>query len=175
MVEAFLIGRPKFDFDTLFRGANQALGRSLTKAIDKATGPVSDPQRLVSALASFLEANNLSVMDQMREADHELFFLHYTFLMYADKDTAFKVREWTKLDVSSTAAIDGEIIFFAAGSLSEWKRAASECCTEKAPFNVRLLFDKVVLRLEAEGVGPIWFDQRKRTLADRTFLLEDKR
>ena len=168
-VDALIVGRSKYEFGPMFGLLSQALGRSVSRSIDMSTPPISDPQQIVSALATFEQASNLTVREQMREAEHELFFVHYVFLMYSDKSTADTVREWTKLDITSATAVDGGIIFFAAGTLSEWKRAIMECCSEKAAYNLRLLFDKVVLKLEAEGCI---FPERKVMLNDKTFLLE---
>ena len=175
MVEALLVIRPAVDLNTVFRAANQALGRTLTKAIDRSAVPLSDDAKFISALSAFSLYEPTNAVDHIRQSNHELFFLHYTFLCYADADTGFKLREWTKLDTTSHFALDGGVVFFASGSLAEWKRASIECCSAKATFNLRLLFDKIILQLEAQGVADIWFEQRKKMLKDQTFLLEDKR
>lgn len=163
MVEALLITRPKIDFNNLFLATSQALGRSITKEIDSISRELPDGEKLILALDSFSKATN------------ELFFLHYTFLCYCDKETAYRVREWTKLDVASQTSLDGEIIFFATGSLETWRQAIEACCSEKSDFNLRLLFDKILLIFEKEGLSSVWATKRKRTLRDKTFLIEDKR
>lgn len=159
MVEATLISSPRIDFGNLFLIASQTLGRKINGEIDSSPRTLSDPEKFIVALESFSGCPT--------GAD---FFLHYVFICYADKDTAIKVREWTKLDVLSQSAIDGGIIFLLGGCLYEWKRAALECCSVEASFNLRLLFDKIVLLFERED---LWFNLRKKTLPDRTFLLED--
>jgi len=159
MAEAVLIGRPKIDFDNLFRISSQALGWTITTEIDNSL-PLSEAAKLISALTEFSDGQ-------------PLFFLHYGFLCHANKDTAIKVREWTKLDITSNDSVDGNIIFFAAGTVDVWKQAVEACCSNLATFELRLLFDKILLLFEREGLGSIWFGQRKVMLQDKTFLLEE--
>lgn len=158
MVEAILISKPKIDFENLFRISAQALGRHI--------GRESDPKEL-SEVAKFL-----ACVESFSETARSELFLHYVFICYADAPTAFAVREQTKLDITSTVAIDGNIIFLAAGTLSEWEKAIEICCSEKSNFNTRLLFDKLLLLLEKEGLRKIWFDYRKKMIKDNTFLIE---
>lgn len=171
MIEAIIVSRPKIDFQNLFLAASQALGRTISDAIDAHKGSLSDPAKMISAITNFSEGG-INAKDHIRGADHELLFLHYTFLCHSDRETFATLREWTKLDLRSQPSFANEFVFFAAGTVAEWKRACLDCCTRKASFNLRLLFDKIVLRLETEGIGDIWFETRKKSMPDQTFLLE---
>jgi hypothetical protein len=174
--EAILISKPEIDLENLFRVTAQTLGRRITGAIDNCPRELSKDEKFISALSEFKSQHLTSwAKDRIQRAEHELFFLHYVFLCYTDKDTAIKIREWTKLDVLSQSSIDGEIILVVGGSLVFWRAASLDCCSGQSSFNLRLLFDKIILKFEEIGLGDVWFNYRKRTLPDQTFLIEDKR
>ncbi len=94
--------------------------------------------------------------------------------MYADDETTKQIMERTDLKVSMTSSIDGERISIVSGSLKAWFTATLTCCTDRQPYNLRVLFDKVVVFFEKLGLSELWCKNRKRTLPDQTFLLEYK-
>lgn len=177
MANVEILSRPKIDLEFFFKASNKVLGRTVTKAIDRTMIPQTESAKFISALAEFDDENLKSdkATYNVQTAEHELFFLHYVLICIADEETYIKTREWTKLDVTSQRCFDSEIIFLLGGCLHEWKRATRECCSIEAPFHLRLLFDKIILLFEKEGLGNVWFDLRKKTLPDQTFLLEDMR
>lgn len=175
MIHVVPISKPSVDLPSLFQVASTALGYSIAKSIDQNATLLSDDAKFISALASLSYYEKLSPLEHLHKADHELYFLYYTFAVYCDKDTARVVREWTKLDINSNFALDGDVLFVAGGSLATWKNAIENCCSERASFNLRLLFDKILLLFEKMGLDYVWFDFRKKSLPDKTFYLEDRR
>lgn len=166
---------PSYNLEALFSGASKALGYNITNGIDSTPGNFTDDAKIISALYEFAGGKPGKIRDHVRDADHELFFLYYGFLVLSDSSTIAAIREWTRLDVTSATALNASTVAVVAGNVGEWKRATRECCSEKATFNLRLLFDKILLYFEHVGLADVWFDVRKRSLPDQTFLLEDKR
>lgn len=166
---------PHVNMNALFSGAATLLGHSITRGIDNANSLHNDDAKIISAIAEFSNNEELGLREALREADHELFFLYYGFLVQTDGFTIATVREWTRLDITSVQTPDGSIAAIVAGNLAEWKRATRECCSEKATFQVRLLFDKALLYFESIGLGDVWFEYRRRGLPDKTFLIEHKK
>lgn len=169
MTEAMLIAKSNFDLNNLFRAGSQVLHRLLTKAIDRASPEPGEAVKAISAIQEFaLDYASGTVVENTRNADFELFFLHYTFMCRASEGVCQEIRDRTKLDVCQA---EGGDLFLVAGTLAEWKRAVAICCSEKALQHTRLLFDKILLHFEREGVGQVWFDYKKKMLPDKTFLL----
>ena len=100
--------------------------------------------------------------------------LQFVFTVYADEETILQIMERTELEVTMTEAVDNERIAVVSGNLRQWYAATLTCCQERQPYNLRILFDKFVVFYERLGLAELWSTTRKRTLPDRTFLLEHK-
>ena len=172
-----ILSRPKIDLEIFYEIAYRITGRPVTKAIDKSMIPQTEPAKFISALAEFSDPEkDYKATYNVQTAKNELFFLYYVLVCYTTPETCKHIREWTKLDVTSQMSRTGAAtVFLLGGNLCEWVRATTKCCSASAGFDLRLLFDRILLIFEGEGLGGLWFGQRKTTLPDETFLLEDKR
>lgn len=164
---------PSINWGSFLKGASDATGRSIVRGVDASPRELSDPAKFLAVLSAFQDGNE-KPLDAIRNSASIQAALHYGFLVYADEETVFQIMERTELMVTSTSCLDGERICVVTGNLKQWVQATKECCAEHQPFNLRLLFDKVILLFDRFGLGELWHDTRRRTLPDKTFLLEQK-
>jgi hypothetical protein len=165
---------PRIDWTTFLKTAQDALGYSPVKAVDHCSRPLSDYGKFLVVAASFQDRNLVDALGALRDANDLLNHLAFVFNVYADAETILLIMERTRLRVTMTPTVDGERIAIVSGNLQDWHQATIICCADRQPFNLRLLFDKVVLFFESLGLGELWHATRKKSLPDRTFLLEPK-
>jgi len=163
---------PLIDWQTFLRVSGEALGYQPNRVADSAPRPLQDAARFVVVLSSFQDRSISSVPAALKGSIDLLNHLSYSFAVYADDETLKQVMERTDLKVTMTESVDRERIAIVSGSLKNWYCATLTACQERQPFNLRLLFDKAMVFFESIGFGELWHDCRKRTLPDRTFLLE---
>lgn len=165
---------PHVDWGTFLRVTGDALGYQPNRVADSAPRPLTDAAKFVVVLSSFQDRQTSSATAALRGSIDLLNHLSYSFAVYADDETVKQVMERTDLKVTMTEAVDRERIAIVSGNLKQWYCATLTCCTDRQPFNLRLLFDKAVMFFETIGLGELWHDCRKKTLPDRTFLLEQR-
>jgi hypothetical protein len=167
------IGGTQICWDVFLQACTDSLGYSPIRGVDSLARELSDPAKLLASLAAFHNKQNVKApLAAIRNAGSLLRHLSYAFLVYCDEHLISDIRERSLLNVTSTVAADGERVAYVSGSLFDFHTATLECCTEDSPFDIRYLFDAFVLYFESIGLGDIWHDQRKKTLKDKTFLLE---
>jgi hypothetical protein len=166
---------PNINLPQFLKLATDATGHCPNRGVDSSPRTFSDYGKFIAILAEFQDRRANQPLTVLRDAGSLLHHLSYSFGVYADTETIFQIKERTDLHIVSTESLDGERIVLVSGTLREWRDATIECCQERQPFNLRLLFDKVVLLFDKFGLGELWDTLRKRPLADHTFLLEDKR
>ena len=166
---------PSISLTPFLKIATDATGHCPNRGIDSSPREFSDAAKFIAVLAEFQDRRANQPLAALRSAGSLLNHLHYAFGVYADSETIFQIKERTDLSITATETVDGERIALVSGTLKQWRDATIECCDERQPFNLRVLFDKVVLIFEKFGLGELWDTLRKRQLPDHTFLLEDKR
>jgi hypothetical protein len=165
---------PRVEWASLLKTAQDALGYSPVKALDACPRTLSESAKFLVVAASFQDRDLKDALTALRDSLDLLAHLHFAFLVYADDETVKQVMERTDLKITMTNSVDGERIAIASGNLKQWYTATLTCCTERQPYNLRVLFDKVVLFFEKAGLAELWHGSKKRALPDRTFLLEYK-
>lgn len=165
---------PRVDWATFLGVAGEALGYQPARVADSNPRPLSDAAKFVVVLSSFQDRTISNAISALHGSLDLLNHLSYSFAVYADDETMKQVMERTDLKVAMTEAVNKERIAVVSGSLKAWYCATLTCCQERQPYNLRLLFDKAVMFFEGNGLAELWHDTRKRTLPDRTFLLEHK-
>jgi hypothetical protein len=165
---------PRIDWPTFLKGCQDGLGYSPVGPIDSSPRQLSDAAKFVVVAATLQDRQITQALPALRNSLDLLNHLAYSFLVYADDETLKQTLERTDLKISMTQSVDGERIAIVSGNLKQFFTATLTCCQERQPFNLRVLFDKFVLFFEAAGLGELWHETRKRTLPDRTFLLEHK-
>jgi hypothetical protein len=166
--DAILIGRSNINFEVLLGTAKQVLGRSISKTLDSQGKDITKP---ISYLTLLSEIKNNSF--NADDAGHLLAHYFYTFAIACDPKTLNDLLEQSRLKIISA---EGNSMHFAvvSGTLEEWRTAIINCCSEQSSFNLRLLFDKIFLMFEQEGLLKLFMNYKKRTLPDRTFKLLER-
>lgn len=168
--QLILLSTPKVNLDAFAKAYEGAIGVSPFRGVDSHTRKFSDPARFIAALAEPTDP-----LTALRDAMHELNHLAYSFMVLSDLEVISEISGKSNLKVASFECRAGTKLSVVSGSLSDWYTATLEFCSEKASFNLRHLFDGVLLQFDKLGLAEIWHEKRRRGLKDSTFLLEDKR
>ncbi len=171
--QAVMIGRLKIDTESLLASAKQLLGRSPSRKLDsqgKSTDTTAGYLTILAALKNEETEPNIVLEDP----GHLLAHTFYSFLVACDKATMTELGEQTRLAIQR---VESRGICFAvvSGTLEQWRTAIINGCSEQAEFNLRLLFDKILILFEGEGLGKLWSKFAKKTLADQTFKLIERK
>jgi hypothetical protein len=162
---------PSIDWNNYLQGVLTATGIRPTKDLDSHIGILSDSARFLASLSKFQHPElTKDVLAAIRDSRSILNHLSYTFLVSAEKEVFCQIGQRTKLTVTSQ-----DDIAIISGTLAEWKSASLEFLLyTECDFNIRLLFDKIILLFEHAGLGDLWFGYNKESLKDKTFILKIK-
>jgi hypothetical protein len=147
-----------------------------------AQGPVKFTEAaefLLFAAAIYLDDHLDDPLKILRTLPRECMdVLSYTFVIACSDDTLRDLREKTRAHYSVCEAHKGFCIL-GTGPLSVWYDALVINLThQETPLwgdkETRILFDKMLLLLEKEGLRNLFDGGRKKALPDKTFLLEHK-
>lgn len=169
------VGGTSIAWDVFLQACVQSLGYSPIRGVDSLKRELSDPAKLLAAIAGF--HNKLDVdtpIKSIREASTLLKHLSYMFLVYADEPLVSLIRERTDLNITSTVTVDSERLILISGTLKQYLEATVECCVENAPRELCYLFDAFILYFDQIGLGDIWYQYRRKPRPDKTFLIEYK-
>lgn len=173
-VDALFIGRLAIDTETFLGASKEVLGRSLSKKLDaqgKDVTSVSGYLALLSALKNPDLDFNLILENPGSLLQHQF----YVFLIACSRNTLNELLEETKLSIQSAESNSGIMLAVISGTLEDWRSAIINICSEKTSFNLRLLFDKILLLFEQEGLSRLWSQYTKKTLPDKTFKLLERK
>lgn len=165
-----LITQPSFDWSSFLHTTKEALGRSVTKELDTRRQDVQTPLGFVGCLGSIAgipePQGDLSLLRH----------LTYGFQVITDTDTLSELlRRTTGLSVvtAPTTRKNVELSVITA-NLETWLIAIASCTTGQESFELRFLFDSVVLTFETMGFHRMFISFRKETLPDHTFKMLPK-
>lgn len=166
-----LIVQPSFDWPSFLHTTKEALGRSVTKELDSRRQDVQTPLGFVGCLGSFTEIpepqGDLSLLRH----------LTYGFLVVTDTDTLSELlRRTTGLSVvtAPTSRKNVELSVITA-DLEKWMIAIALCTTGSESFELRFLFDNIVLVFETLGFHRMFLSWRKESVSDGTFKLLERK
>jgi hypothetical protein len=168
--QLILLSTPKVNLTAWVKACDQALGISVLRGVDSHTRKFSEDARFIAALSE-----DGDPLKALREAVHELNHLHYSFMVLGELELIAEISGKSNLKVSSYPAIDGSRLAIISGSLFDFYTATLEFCADKATFNLRHLFDQILLHFDKLGLSEVWYEKRRKSLPDKTFLPEDKR
>lgn len=171
-----IVSRVKVEWPVLRKTISQVTGLQPSSMIDQC--PVN-----FSPNAEFLLFAAYLILNSTEEDPHNLLinlpreamdFLHYTFLIACNTDTAVDLREKTRAHYTMMEIERGYCVL-GTGPLSVWFDAIVLNLTHPRTMigSTRILFDKMMLLLEKEGLHAIFSKFNKKTLEDKTFLLEE--
>jgi hypothetical protein len=101
---------------------------------------------------------------------HLLRHVHYSLMVLCSESTILNAIRVTPLAIETL----GEFAVL-SGDLECWRGAIINSCSEQAPYQVRALFNDIMLLFEREGLRKLWGTYYKKDMPDQTFkLLETK-
>ena len=162
-----LIIQPSFDWPSFLRTTKESLGRSVTKELDSRRQDVQTPLGFVGCLGS---------MAEIPEPQGDLSLLRhltYGFQVITDTDTLSELlRRTTGLSVvtAPTTRKNVELSVITA-TLDTWLVAIASCTTGNESFELRYLFDSVMLTFETIGFHRMFLKWKKESVPDGTFRL----
>lgn len=171
--EVLLIDSPNPNWSNYLAACEKGLGFSPTDIVDDSGRKWSDPAKYLISI-SVLGGDGGEAISLIQSSCSYGAHLHFSFLIRADAPTFFSLMSKTKLKVTPNTAVDGSMFGIVSGTLLDWKTATLDCCQEKQPFTLRLLFDKIYLLFEKLGLVEYWSDCKTKAHNDKTFLLEYK-
>lgn len=155
--------------------STEVKGFATNRVADASKRTLSDPAKFLVILKSIQDPGLRDALAGLRDSVDLMPALHYSFMVVADQATLYDVATRSPVHIISSPAVDGECFAVVAGNLQEWFLGTLACCSDDKPYNVRFLFDRVVQFFESIGLGELWYEYRKKTLPDQTFLLEHKK
>lgn len=162
-----LISSSKVDFDVYLRAAYQALGRSVTRSLDRAHIAPEGLSAFLATVAEFKSpgADPLEAvrMNKFNIARH----IHFSFLVASNETTLTLLSN----DLSITASGPFAVV---SGPLNQWINAIIGCLTEEESKATRILAYKFLVFFEKQGLSEFWGLWQRKSLADRTVILEPK-
>lgn len=172
------VARTKVDWPDLRKNVSQVTGLQPSARIAQSPVKISEAAETVLFPAYMLldvtdkEPHNL-LLELPREC---MDFLHYTFLIACDRDVVEDLREKTRAHYTMTDVGRGYCVL-GTGPLSVWYDAVVLNLTHpqmayKAMRSARVFFDSLMLLLEKEGLQALFSKYSKKSLQDKTFLLE---
>lgn len=176
--EVILISRIDVDWPTLRKNIHVASGQSPSNLIAQCPVKFSQAAEYL-VFAACLKYNfvNKDPLQILRTLPHEILnFLHYSFLFACDSETYNTLRILNDIVLAQIQVSDGVYCILGTGTLFDWKEAITLHLSHRVIYekNYRILFDKLLILMEQEGLGELFSEYRKKSLPDKTFVLEKK-
>ena len=167
---AALITTPVTDFNTLLTLCQQALGYSVSEAVDKSLIERSEPERFISCLAAMQDRKAKPGL-----APHLLSHASFSVLVAANEETMLSMLEVSEMPfVVTNTVLRGVQLALISGTLNQWHTAVKLGSTCACQPDVRAGFNRIMDVFKAAGLD-VWKECASRPLPDGTLLLEDKR
>lgn len=169
------IGGTEIAWEGFLKACVDTLGYSPIRGVDAIKRELSEPAKFVAALSAFHDKLNANdPIKSIRSAGSLLKHLSYTFMVLADDQLILDIRERTELTLTSASTMVGCRLILISGNLKQFLDATVECCSPDVSIDIRYLFDFIVLHFDRIGLGELWYEYRRKSVKDKTFLLEHK-
>lgn len=156
--EAVLIIKPAVNVKAFLAITRQLEGKNLAEAFDKHNESVEGFNAFLSMLLSFDCPDRLDV-------------LTFGFMVVCDCSTMTSMIVKSGIPVlwkeHPSNSFDYAIF---SGTLTQWRTFLIQ---ESSAFELRVIKNKIVLALESQGLGLLFFDRRKQDNGDGTFVLRE--
>ena len=154
------------DWAAYIEFSQEILGISPTRCLDSNRISIDSPQAFIVSLHNLLEGSptitNYNILKTVQAS----------FMIHADCDTWLAAQQMSNITFLSRTTIDG-CFGIASGTLFEWRTAILDCCKPHIRGDVRLLFNKCFVILNAAGVK-IWLGTTKTKHKDGTIIIKAK-
>lgn len=160
------------DWQSFLTFLRDTTGLEPAKRLDELKIKVGDHASYLETLICLVHGLGVHPQQILRRGDSAIFkHLMFSFAAYHDEENLLQpILVNSELDAIGK---DGAVVI--TGSLDKWSAAVHEFCTVEHTFNIRLIFNKVLLHFEQAGLEEIWNDYAKQRLEDKTFILRRKR
>lgn len=165
-----LLIQPSVDWNLFLNTTKQGLGRSVTKELDSRRQDVKSPLGFVHCLGEMLgdtePQGRLSILRQMS----------FSFLVITDEETLTELLRTTSgLSVVSATTVKKNVeLSVITSSLDAWLIAIAACTTGNESYELRYLFDAIMLIFESMGFHRLFLRWVKQSMPDQTFKLIPK-
>lgn len=151
------------------------LGYNTAAPADNHKGKLSHWAKALATLAYFNDKSSNSAIKTLRENRGVLMHLSFSFLIEqpaqdgSNPGSIFNIAE--RIGLSTLTSENRELIVL-TGNLYEWRQAIYDGCIDK---RTRETFNQILKIFDSIGLGDNWSDFRRKSLPDKTFLLEHKK
>lgn len=170
--DAVILGRLDIDQDQLLLAAKNALGRSISRITDSQG---RGKESIYLTLLATLQNPNAEVLATLENPGHLTRHSFYSFLVVCDPSTRIDLIQRTPLAVEYASSPTGVDLCVVSADLQSWRTAVINCCSDLSPYHTRVLFDKILILFESEGLSKLWSHYTKKNLPDKTFKLLERR
>lgn len=173
--QALLVSCPNTNWPVFTGSCKDVLGRSVTKELDKLG---MNAESVAGYVACLGELSNPGKKPYEHFSDPSLLrHLFFTFLIATDRETLndFLKRATSVLSVTTAPTSSNELILsVVTGNMQDWFFASLACCSGNETFELRRLFDSIVLFFENMGLGRVFERCSKTRMPDNTFKMIEK-
>jgi hypothetical protein len=172
--DAMILGRTEINVDTLMATCKQAFGRSISRTLDSQGRDTDSPPAYLTMLAA-MRNPDAEMLSTLEDPGHLLQHVSYTLLVICEPTTRIDLIQRTPLHLQFGETVQSCDLCVVSGNLENWRTSVINCCSDVAPYNTRLLFDKILVLFESEGLGKMWSHFAKKQLPDRTIKLLERK
>ena len=176
--EIITVSHTVVDWPMLKKNVSAALGQSPFRASDQCPVPLSEAAELLICVAIMKHSFTGDALSILRSMPLDCMeYLHYTFLIACDEKAYVALLNLSNITFTTQRVNDNVYCILGTGPLSAWFLYTTLTLSSKflENTNYRVLFDKLLILLEQEGLGELFNDYKKISLQDKTFKLEHKK
>ena len=168
--KCLLVTIPSVDFNALTNVSQHVLGYSLLRTAAQSAHELSEPEKLLSCLATLGDQKM-----PVSFAPHLLAHLMAGVCVVADERDLYAMLERCAGMASVTAetTVRGVLLAIVSGTLAQWRDAVVAGCSRDAEPSLRVGFNAIHRLLCNAGMN-VWQNYRVAEAADQTLLLEYK-
>jgi hypothetical protein len=168
--DCVLVQQPAVDFGTFLSVSRDALGFNPADSCDSSARELSDAERWLSCLAAMTEPHaKAGLMPTL------LTHVQFSVLIAVDERDAlsvFQVAAGMPFVVADSVQ-RGIMIAVLTGTLAQWRDAVKTGTATENNTSVRTFYGNVLRRFEEAGLGNVWQEFSRRTVAG-LLCLENK-
>lgn len=169
-IVALPIVQHEVNWPLLLSSVGQALGRDISSAKDRKG--VSHLPAYISTIEDVL-GNEALPEQRVQDAFWSLRHLHLSFLTFVPNDVLIALQE-TNIAVSSADTTNYLVkVAFMSATLLDWKLVICNPAQYEKHI-VRQFLNVIYKRIEELGFSRIFYDYKRRSQADGTFIIERK-
>ena len=168
------VSQPDIDWDNFIKSVKATKGISPTRRVDASVRVFSDFAMYVSSLST-LRTGEEDPVKALRNSATITKHLTFSFIVGTVGEVLREFLEYGGLDVTIIREEHQANVFLVSANLYNWVQIIKLIMKKEKTPESRNLANEFLRYFEQLGLGELWFDQKRKSLADGTLLLEDKR